>query len=148
MPGLPGWLESYHLCSPLVGVPLASLRCAPAQPARGWIEERWYSSLFTLLFLFGLEPGTKWRDRHDAIIRLLGTDHLMLFLPHPELMEKAFTEFTDGDLARCASALWDIRTGDVLYGDGVHSRESLRSEGLPLKEWIEKTRLPGNGSGE
>ncbi len=71
----------------------------------------------------------------------------MLFLPHPELMEKSFAEFTDGDLVRCASALWDIRTGDVLYADGVHSRGSLRSEGLPLQDWIEKTRLPGNSSG-
>jgi hypothetical protein len=147
-PDLPRWLESYHLCSPLVGVPLASLRRAPAHPARGWIEERWYCSLFTLPFLFGCEPGTKWRERHEAIIHLLCTDHLMLFLPHPELMEKSFGEFTDGDLDRCASALWDIETGEVLYADGVHSRGRLRSEGLPLQEWIEQTRLPGNSSGE
>jgi hypothetical protein len=147
-PGLPGWLESYHLCGPLVGVPLASLRRAPAQPARGWIEERWYSSLFTLPFLFGCELGNIWRERNHEISTQLGTDHLMLFLPHPELMEKSFAEFTDGELALCASAIWDIRTGDVLYADGVHSRESLRSEGLPLEEWIEKTRLPGTSSGE
>lgn len=143
---LPEWLSNYHLCSPIVGVPLDLLRRATAQPARGWIEERWQSLVFTLPLLFGLEPGRNWRLRHDAIIQLLGTDHLMLFLPHPELMEKSFTDFAEEDLARCASALWDITTGAVLYADGVHTRKSLRNDGLPLVEWLEKTRLPGNGA--
>ncbi len=64
-------------------------------------------------------------------------DSLMLFLPNPEHYEWLFAEHSREEWSKgSASALWDLRTGQVLYADGVHTEETLRRDGKPLREWL------------
>lgn len=46
--------------------------------------------------------------------------------------------------AGSASALWDFDSGRVLYADGIHTEDSLRSCGKPLLAWL---GLPCESSG-
>jgi hypothetical protein len=36
-----------------------------------------------------------------------------------------------------ASALWDLKTGQVLYSDGIHDEASIRRGGKPLRKWLQ-----------
>lgn len=61
----------------------------------------------------------------------------MLFMPNPDHYEWLFTEHTQEEWNQgSASALWDLKTGQVLYADGIHTEQSLRAEGTPLREWL------------
>jgi len=87
-----------------------------------------------LPFFFGEEPGGEWRER---LTKGRPFDSLMLFLPNPDHYDWLFTHHSAEEWSQgSASALWDLKTGKVLYADGVHTEKSLRREGQPLRNWL------------
>ena len=64
---------------------------------------------------------------------------MLLLLPNPDHWEWLFAdhsreEWNEGS----ASALWDRKTGKVLYADGIHTATSIRKKGVgqPLDDWL------------
>lgn len=125
------WLEPFDLIAPFTGVPLAELRNKSPQ----WAVERHLRVVYMLPFLFGSEPHSSWRQRLE---RDRPFDLLLLFLPNPDHYEWLFHEHSREEWAQgSASALWDLKTGKVLYADGIHDEASLRQHGEPLRKWLD-----------
>jgi hypothetical protein len=62
---------------------------------------------------------------------------ILLLLPNPNRYHLEFVNDTQEDWAAgSASALWDIRSGAVLWADGLHTRESMLAQGKPLDDFI------------
>ncbi|MES2707257.1 MAG: hypothetical protein V4726_11715 [Verrucomicrobiota bacterium] len=123
------WLDAYDAAVPATGLALRRLR--KARPS--WLEHRAERALFLLPLLSGGEPEG-WRDK---LRRNHPFARLMLFLPNPDHCEWLFIEHPQEEWTQgSASALWDLETGEVLYADGIHTEESLRTEGRTLREWL------------
>lgn len=61
----------------------------------------------------------------------------MLFMPNPEHYEHLFTDHPEEHWATgSASAIWDLRTGQILYATGIQSRESIRLRADPMAKWL------------
>jgi hypothetical protein len=124
------WLSHFDLVVPYTAIPTNSLR----RKFGKWISHRGYRALYMLPFLFGEEPHKDWRSKLE---RERPFDSLMLFLPNPDHWEWLFAEHSREEWAQgSASAFWDLKTGDVLYADGIHDEASIRREGKPLKKWL------------
>jgi hypothetical protein len=99
-----------------------------------WTKKRGWRAIWMLPFFFGEEPWEKWREQ---LARQRPFDALMLFLPNPDHYEWLFADHTPEEWSNgSASALWDLRTGAVLYADGVQTEETLRRDGKPLRKWL------------
>lgn len=126
------WLDHYHVTSPFTGIPLQRLQRA----FPNWVNDRKWRALFMMPFLFGAHFMPVSRDLRFPTCNS-AFDFLMLFMPNPDHYEWLFAEHTQEEWNQgSASALWDLKTGEVLYADGIHTEASLRSEGQPLKEWL------------
>lgn len=127
---LPDWLGAhYDLVAPFTALSLPRLRRA----FKKWGEDRRHRAIFMLPFLFGHSP---WRGDSKEIIKL-PFRRLMLFMPNLRHEEWLFAEHSRDEWAQgAASALWDLDTGKVLYADGIHTEESMWSEGRSLREWL------------
>ena len=134
----PSWLADYDLCSPWTAFALGPLRHA----ATGWMRARDQRALFLLPF-FLVDYAERWKCKAEKITGLLGVDSLLLLLPDPTLERSLFHEVPQETWhAQCASALWDIPAGKVLWADGLHTRETLSQHGLTQQKWLQKSRLP------
>lgn len=134
---IPAWLEDYDLQAPLTAFALPRLR----RNVPAWMTDRAMRLMFMLPFLAGREPLIR---SHDYWSQLPG-QRLMLFMPN----RNHYDDLYDNDSpekwsAGSASALWDFDSGRVLYADGIHTEDSLRSCGKPLLEWL---GLPCESSG-
>jgi len=66
-----------------------------------------------------------------------GVNSIMLFMPDPERFSQLFTDGTESDWDKgSASAIWDTKTGTVLWAEGIHSRASLQTQGKPLDTFL------------
>ncbi len=82
--------------------------------------------------MFGLKDACK-RVRKKVSIQ-----SLLLFLPNIEHYDRLFADHSEAEWAEgAASALLDLKAGQVLYAEGVHTEDSIRKEGKPLNEWLE-----------
>ena len=129
---LPDWLDAYDLTFPYTAIPLAELRKRFPE----WTTERGFRALCMLPFLFGQEPHERWRGRlqdHRPF------DSLLLFLPNPSHWQWRFADHSRDEWAQgSASALWNLKTGEVLYADGIHTTASIQNKGVgkPLDDWL------------
>jgi hypothetical protein len=155
LPGrLPDWLQHYHVCAPLTGVPLPALRAACPE----WTVKRWMRSVFMLPFIFGQAPwwfsrehegesilgkATSCKGMHEFLRQRLGLESLLLFLPAPELWHRQFNEHTREEWAKdSVSAWWHLPSGKVLYADGIHTEDSIQAVGLVESDWVAQSKLP------
>lgn len=131
------WIEAYDLCAPFTGIPLRALR----DRFHLWNRERHWRAFMMLPLLLGGAPSLKWRNRFRNDHHC---DHLMVFMPHPSQTEWLFDEHTPEEWSQgSASAIWDLKTGRVIYADGIHTEQSLRKHGMPLRDWLD---VPESGT--
>ena len=89
-----------------------------------------------LPFLFGREPTEIWRGRlteHPPF------DSLLLSQPNPSHWQWRFAEHSRDEWAQgSASALWNLKSGEVLYANGIHSTASIQEKGIgkSLDDWL------------
>jgi hypothetical protein len=77
------------------------------------------------------------------LLRVLNVPDVMLLMPGELVIHGEFKEFDREKWHSCsASALWTVEGNQVLYADGVHTKESIRQVGRPFAEWAEKSKLP------
>ena len=125
----PEWLQEYDLVAPYSGFALPRLRRVFPK----WMEHRAYRALYLLPLLFGSAP----KGWNSVLPVDQPIDRLMLFIPNPAQHEWLFAEHTREEWSEgSASAIWDLKTGEVLYADGVHTESSLRQAGQPLEKWL------------
>jgi hypothetical protein len=143
--GLPDWLSDFDLIAPLTCIPLGPLR----RQCSCWATDRSFRPLFTLPFVLSQVPK-EWQCKTQHILELLAVDSLLLYVPYVIHLEYAFEPvppewFDDGpvpsDLPESAwrnsgaTALWEIRTGQVLWHPGLRTRAEMRAHGKPLIDW-------------
>lgn len=128
---LPQWLADYDLVSPFTALALPHLWLKFPE----WMEGRIHRAVFLLPLLLGQEPGEKWRsalEEHE-----LPFYRLMLFLPNPDHLELSFEDQLPEEWAKgSATVFWDLKTGKVVYADGIHTEDSIRLAGQGLTEWL------------
>ncbi|GAA5506550.1 chaperone protein HtpG [Novipirellula caenicola] len=130
----PDWLRAYDLVLPYTAFPLDALRSRFPE----WTATLKPRLIYMLPFLCGQEPFGSLRE---SLKMNSPVESLMLFLPNPDHWEWMFVdhsreEWADGS----ASALWDLKTGKVLYADGIHTATSIRRKGVgkPLRDWLQQ----------
>ncbi len=122
------WLAPYDLVAPFTVIPMSRL----SAQISNWTSRR-FQRLYMLPFLLGKHPSSRWRP-NGLPTRL---ESLLLFIPNPEHWEWLFEEHSREEWEQgSASALWDLKTRQVLYADGVHDEASIRQHGLPLLDWL------------
>ncbi len=129
---LPDWLDAYDLTFPYTAIPLAALRDRFPK----WTSERSFRLRCMQSFLFGREPDKSWRGQLEEDRPF---DSLLLFLPNPSHWQWRFADHSRDDWAQgSASALWNLKTGKVLYADGIHTTASIQKKGIgkPLDDWL------------
>ncbi|WP_442507758.1 HD domain-containing protein [Novipirellula sp. SH528] len=130
----PAWLRAYDLTLPYTAFPLDALRARFPE----WATKHGPRLTYMLPLLLGEEPSKSWRDRPK---KDRPVDSLLLFLPNPDHWEWMFADHSREEWAEgSASALWDLKTGKVLYADGIHTAASIRKKGVgkPLLDWLQQ----------
>lgn len=132
---MPGWLCDYDLVAPLTAVPLNSLR----EKFPAWRNERAGRALLMLPFLYGEAP-MEWNEKAQPLVETMGVDSIMLLMPDPERFPLSFSDGTQADWAAgSASAIWNIREGTVLWAEGIHTRDALKTQGQPLDAFLDES---------
>ena len=111
--------------------------------------DRSFRPLFTLPFVLSQVPK-EWQSKTQHILELLAVDSLLFYVPDVTHLDHAFASiplewFGDGpvpsDLPEStwrnagATALWEIRTGQILWHPGLRTRAEMRERGKLLLEW-------------
>ncbi|MFC1713106.1 hypothetical protein ACFL6S_05530 [Candidatus Poribacteria bacterium] len=126
--------RGYDLVYPMTAVPLGELR----KQCPEWRTERIYRSLGIWHFLL---PGTEdiWSEKAEIFSQIFRVDRIFAMMPRFELWSKPFDEWTDEDWETCGlSALWDIKSGRVLWAEGTHHVDEMQKIGKPIEEFLEK----------
>jgi hypothetical protein len=129
----PKWLAAYDVAFPCTVFLLSSLR----QTFPDWTVQK-LRRLYMLPLLYGQEPSQYWRQRLSEDRPF---DSLLLFLPNPDHWEWLFADHPLEEWEQgSASALWDLKTGKVLYADGIHTRASIciKGVGKTLDNWLKQ----------
>jgi len=118
--------------------PFSSIAC-PSWRKRFpmWEEVRHWRPILTLPFL---RPDAELaRAIGPAICKqhpLLSGCALHVLIPHAELWEKDFGEWTESDWQWCGyTANWDLSSGEMLWAVGGVARGEMSAKGVPLSDF-------------
>lgn len=126
--------RGYDLVFPMTSVPLGELR----RQCPDWRSDRRYSPMGTAPFLFpGLDES--WAEHSEELLPLFKVERIFALLPRMELWSKRFAQWTEEDWETCGlSALWDIRSGRVLWAKGAHHVDEMQEVGKTAEEFLKE----------
>jgi hypothetical protein len=135
----PAWLNdlAYDLVAPLTLQPLGGL----PQQVPEWGRNRTLRAVGLLPFL--MARAIKFDQLRKALPKVgfpeefVRSGSLLLLIPGDALLRRPFADWDrDRDDQHVVSALWDVPHDRVLWAEGFHNRDSIRTTGRPLDDWL------------
>ncbi|MEK7400561.1 MAG: hypothetical protein AAB116_26755, partial [Candidatus Poribacteria bacterium] len=128
----------YDLVFPMTAIPLGNLR----RQCSEWRSSRRLRPMGVLPFLFH-SSGNVWARYPEKFLDLFKVDRIFTLMPDIEYWSKPFSDWTDDDWSNCGlSALWDIRSGRVLWAKGAHKVDEMNNIGKPIEEFLKTQGIP------
>jgi len=124
----------YDVIFPMTAIPLGKLRTQ----CPNWRTDRQYRCITISPFLVPSEREV-WSRYSKKLSELLRVDNILALLPRIGFWSKPFSEWTNEDWEICGiSALWDMKTSRILWAEGAHCVDEMRSIGKPIGEFTKE----------